>query len=132
MKRVRGDLFALTWLISAWLVCMPVNAQSAAPAAGFVVHGGLTWMPIAAKKYTYGQAEALCAGVVDGRKGWRLPTQPELSALYASKGMHKAWVLGDTWTSTAYGPDCHHGTHLKFGMGGSTKDIRELYVTCVR
>jgi hypothetical protein len=78
------------------------------PSAGYISQGGLTWMPIPPTFYTYAQATTLCAGTINGQTGWRLPTQPELSALFDSGAVYdQNWspnanlTLNYTWSSTS-------------------------------
>jgi hypothetical protein len=105
---------------------------------GFVYEGGLTWMP----PYTnsgngldWTQANTFCTTtVINGQTGWRLPTQPELSALYTSNAMNgQGWTLSGTWSSTPIGVGYHYIVGLSNGNVRSNVDTGGGYiVTCVR
>jgi len=119
--------------------------------AGYVSQGGLTWMPndldaYSMPAYTYAQATALCAGTINGQTGWRLPTQPELSALYASGAtmpqgslmdqLNWPWVHSYTWSSTPGSVSIFGNTYNIVDLGSGyvtllTPDY-SLLVTCVR
>jgi hypothetical protein len=104
----------------------------AGAAAGYVVQGGLTWMPVSTSIYYYAQATALCAGTINGQTGWRLPTQLELSALYTSGAMNsQGWTLTSTWSSTPSGAGLHYNVNLYYGYVFSLIDAYSYYVTCV-
>jgi hypothetical protein len=70
----------------------------------YVTQGGLTWMPIGTTKYLWTDANTYCTSTtINGVSGWRLPTQPELSALYTagtSSLSAAGWVLASTWSSS--------------------------------
>lgn len=69
--------------------------------AGYVSQGGLVWMKVAAIDYSWTAATTVCAGVINGQTGWRLPTIAELNSLYASNLMRgQGWELFWTWSST--------------------------------
>ena len=104
--------------------------------AGYVSQGGLTWMPVTATPYIYDDATMLCTGTINGQTGWRMPTQSELSALYASGAMNgHGWALDYTWSSTVapilgqpYVVSLLNGNSgWAWGNGWSVS-----YVTCVR
>jgi hypothetical protein len=111
---------------------------------GYVSEGGLTWMPTTLTWYTWSQATALCTGsTYNGLTGWRLPTQPELSAFYAAYPMPSSvllnpvllnlgWALSYTWSSTPNSSGSHYDVNLANGSVFSNFDTSQGYVTCVR
>jgi hypothetical protein len=104
----------------------------------WVSQGGLTWMPISFKK-SWTAANSYCNNtIINGQRGWRLPTQGELLSLYNSGAMNdKGWELSGTWSSTPITSGEHFFVPLH-GMGSFSVDYNynvdtyELYVTCVR
>jgi len=99
----------------------------------YVIQGGMTWMPVSIKGYSFDQATALCSGTINGMTGWRLPAKDELSALYASGEMNdKGWALHNTWSSTAKSSGIYYVVNLIGGGVGSDYDKDIQYVTCVR
>ena len=115
-------------------------APAALP-AGYVSQGGLTWMPISSTYYTYAKATALCAGTINGQTGWRLPTQPELSALFTSGAMYgRGWTLGNAWSSTSGSAGAHlvvflpqaDGSGMPNTNGSLIPDTNGNSATCVR
>jgi hypothetical protein len=115
------------------------NITSPSLPAGYVSQGGLTWMPISSARYTYAGASALCAGAINGQTGWRLPTQPELSAFYSAYPNNSSvlsaqgWALYVTWSSTPFSAGIHFIVFLGDGGGVNwTDDTNFRYVTCVR
>ena len=113
---------------------------------GYVYAAGLTWMPISATTYTYANAVTLCLGTINGTNDWRLPTQPELSALYTaypdnsgvgtgnSTLIAQGWTLGSTWSST---PDPNNSgfyfaVSLNSGYFGTSSQTSNINVACVR
>jgi len=110
-----------------------VSFTVAALPSGYVYEGGLTWMPISTTEYIYSGATTLCAGTINGTTDWRLPTEPELSALYTSGLITgQGWSLGYTWTSTLYSAGYHWYVYLPNGGAGAGNDPGAEYVTCVR
>lgn len=114
--------------------------------AGYVTQGGLVWSPDNLSQgatyaatyptyhfFTWPEAEAYCANFsVNGVTGWRLPTQPELSALYASGAMiGQGWMVFDTWSSTQFGVGLHYLVRLYDGYFGGGLDTSVYYVSCV-
>jgi hypothetical protein len=99
----------------------------------YVNHGGLIWMPVSIKGYSFDQATALCSGAINGKTGWRLPTKDELLALYASGAMNDmGWALHNTWSSTTRSSGTYYVVNLISGGVGSDNDKDIQYVTCVR
>lgn len=101
--------------------------------AAYVVQGGLTWMPVTFFD-SWTNANAYCANTtINGQTGWRLPTQLELSALYASGVMNgQGWTLSTTWSSTVYSAGSHYSVVLDYGNVYWLNDTSFIYVSCVR
>ncbi len=100
---------------------------------GFVTQGGLTWVPLTDTPYTYPHAATFCSSSFNGLSGWRLPTQPELMALYSSGAMNnQGWELVGTWSSTSDAPDYHDGVFLNVGRVDEYYLWDNLAATCVR
>jgi hypothetical protein len=113
---------------------------------GEVYEGGLTWMwPVNNGGSGYAQAAAVtfCAAWINDSTGtsvpgWRLPTEPELKALYATYPNNSAvlnvqgWVNGSVWSSTLDGAGNHDYVTLSNGSVGAFVDATALAVTCVR
>lgn len=118
-----------------------VSFTVTAGSGSYVVQGGLTWAPVTFSN-TWANAQAFCAGTINGQTGWRQPTDVELSALYTSGAMNnQGWTLGNTWgvrTVTRAGPTCIGGSgnyptvSLINGVVGNLCDIFSAYVSCVR
>jgi len=108
-----------------------VTAATPLP-AGYVAQGGLIWMP-ATFSDTWTNANSYCSlGTINGQTGWRLPTQGELLALYASGAMNgQGWTLSDTWSSTPAPFSSYYGVNLVDGSSWSG-NAYVFYVTCVR
>jgi hypothetical protein len=100
----------------------------------FVFQGGLIWMPINDPKMNWSQANEYCGNTeINGKTGWRLPTNDELKFLYDSGAMTgKGWMLGFTWSSTVYSTGRHYSTALKYYKTIADNDRLGNYVTCVR
>ena len=119
-------------------VCVTPPLTATAPSGGYVSQGGLTWMPVSSTAYTYAQASALCAGTINGQTGWRLPTQSELSALFAAYPSYSSvlagqgWMLSSTWSSTPWSAGGHLSVGLNSGSVNADSDTLGNYVTCVR
>jgi Protein of unknown function (DUF1566) len=102
-------------------------------APSYVVQGGLVWMPETFQD-NWANANAYCANnTIDGLPGWRMPTQSELSSLYAS-GLMKGhgWALSYDWSSTPNGAGNHYTVGLYDGSIHTTSDASTFYVSCVR
>jgi hypothetical protein len=121
-------------------VSFTVSAASGLP-AGYVLQGGLTWMPVSGTWYTYAEATALCAGTINGQTGWRLPTQTELSALSGAMNMTgwtntnvSGWTVSNTWSSTPYGTygNAHYIVDLFIGVVDWDFNTSTRFVSCVR
>jgi hypothetical protein len=103
------------------------------PTPVYVTQGGLTWMPVTPPLMNWTNANAYCTGTtINGQTGWRLPTQIELSALYASGAMiGQGWSLSITWSSTPYSASDHYSVGLGSGKVYLSFDTSYGYVTCV-
>jgi hypothetical protein len=121
------------------------NGVCAAPPAGYVSQGGLTWMPASLTTYGYAGATALCAGTINGEFGWRLPTQAELSGFYSaypnnstppaygnSALLAQGWALTYTWSTGRYDASSHWVVSLYNGGIAVNGDTYGTLVTCVR
>jgi hypothetical protein len=113
--------------------------------ASFVTQNNHRWMPVILAD-TWTNANGFCTGTkIDGLTGWKLPTQFDLTELYASGAMNgQGWTLGLTWSST--GDDAlhmHTPVNLSNGAVGATPvvgtptpmsilDGTGAYFTCVR
>jgi len=99
----------------------------------YVVQGGLTWTQVTFDD-TWTNANAYCTNTtINGQTGWRMPTQTELSALYASGAMNgQGWALGTTWSSTVANAYTHYLVNLGDGSVWSSMDLNSFYVSCVR
>lgn len=101
---------------------------------GFLDFGGLAWMPNTGAFRTWADANAYCTSTtIDGKTGWRLPTQAELQALITS---HAAagnnWLSAPTWTSTVAGVDSYYAIHIYEYRLSLVQELNPLAVTCVR
>jgi Protein of unknown function (DUF1566) len=98
----------------------------------YVTQGGLTWMPETFQD-TWMNANAYCTNTtINGLTGWRMPTQSELSALYASGLMNgQGWALSYDWSSTQNGAGNHYTVGLYDGSIHTTSDTSTFYVSCV-
>ena len=101
--------------------------------AGYVVQGGKTWMPVTFAD-TWTNAAAYCTNTtINGVTGWRMPTQPELSAMYASGAMiGQGWSLNWTWSWTPGVAGIHYYVGLSDGSVVASHDTYSYYVSCVR
>jgi hypothetical protein len=109
--------------------------------SGYVYQGGLTWMSEASTTaYNYSAAVALCAGLINDpagnpMPGWRLPTEPELRALYSTyPGIwyQVGWAPGSLWSSTPAVAGGHYRIYMGDGSYYAYPDSTAMYVTCVR
>jgi hypothetical protein len=105
--------------------------------AGYVVQGGLTWMPVTFSD-TWPNADAYCTNTtINGVTGWRMPTLTELMALYSTYPTNssvltgKGWTLSDTWSSNGVA-GYHDVWYMLYGGYNSDPDTFPLYVSCVR
>lgn len=113
---------------------LDVVVAAVALPAGYLSQGGLTWMPVTFYD-TWANANAYCANTtINGQTGWRLPTHPELSALYNSGALagSQGWTLGNTWSSTPIGDGDHYFVNLLCGGVGWGGNWDYNFVSCVR
>jgi len=107
---------------------------------GYVYEGGLIWMPVSATTYTEALAASLCAGTINGLPGWRLPTEPELSALYSTYPNSSPVLSGQgwslkfyNWTSTLSNPNSYYAVDMTGGfVSPNMSAVGSMYSTCVR
>lgn len=121
----------------------PATAQNGvcvAPtiAANFVTQNGRSWMPVTLAD-TWENANAFCTNTtINGVTGWRLPTEFDLTELYASGAISgHGWVLGQTWSSSKSITDqlgglVHQAVSLATGTAAPQPNGSGAYVTCVR
>ena len=101
-----------------------------------VSFGGRAWMPVTTAD-TWANARAYCSGtLIEGTTGWRLPTDVELTDLYASGQIAgHGWTLGNTWSgmmgSTAQVVS-HVAVNLATGTSSERGDTTGSYVSCVK
>ena len=103
----------------------------------YVTQGGLTWMPVFLLSENWVNANDYCTTTtINGVTGWRLPTQPELSALYTSGEMYgRGWTLNYVWSSTLWNNIAGYHSTVYLNSGGFvdwSDDRYYNYVTCVR
>ena len=114
--------------------------QSVRVTTGYLVQGGLTWMPITFDDYFDYASYKCSSNTINGLNGWRLPTLQELYDLYISGLMNgQGWLLGSTWSSTPSSstPGEHWSLVITTGdfYSGAFREYGaayRLYVTCVR
>lgn len=119
----------------------PIACVRSAPAqtAATVVNGALTWARPTSLPRPWLNAVAWCpTATINGMTGWRMPTQPELSAFWAAKGAaylaSAGWTSGTVWTSTPF----NSNAWLMVAMGdgsltyGTDQDADRAAVACVR
>ena len=108
--------------------------------AGYVVQGGLTWMPVTFD-LNWTNANAYCANTtINGQTGWRLPTQAEANAFSSSFGSiggfyNPLWAspsMPSIWTSTPASGGSHYFANILTGFGFDVFDVNLLGVPCVR
>lgn len=102
--------------------------------AGYVSQGGLIWMP-AMFDLTWSAANAYCqTTLINGLTGWRLPTGPELYALYLSGAMiGQGWNDTFIWSSEPLGINTYVAYDMTTGGGLGLPDASfvSMGVTCV-
>lgn len=110
------------------------NACTApATAATSVTSGARSWMPVTFSDQ-WAAANNFCAQTsIDGKKGWRLPTELELVDLRISGAMAgHGWTLSRTWSSTA-GTEAAQRKAVRLDTG-EVSDVAETgtaYIACV-
>lgn len=112
------------------------NGQCVAPAttAAFVTRGEAVWMP-ASFVLDWTKADTFCKNTtIQGKTGWKLPTQAELKALIDSGQLAgQNWATGDAWTADAgAGANTHVALNLATGTDTAAASDVKAYVTCVR
>lgn len=112
------------------------NNVCTAPAtsATLVTSGGHTWMPVTFFD-TWANANSFCTTTtINGAKGWRLPTEIELSDLRSAGAIAgHGWTLSRTWSSTPGSlPAQRKGVRLDDGTVSDDAESGSLYVACVR
>jgi len=112
------------------------NGQCVAPAttAGFVTRGEVVWMP-ASFVLDWAKADAFCKNTsIQGKTGWKLPTQAELKALVDSMQLEgQNWATGDAWTADAgAGSNTHVTVNLASGVAAAPGSDAKAYVSCMR
>jgi len=112
------------------------NGQCVAPAttASFVTRGEIVWMP-ATFVLGWAKAEAFCKNTtIQGKTGWKLPTQAELKALVDSGQLTgQNWNTGDAWTTdVGAGTNTHIALNLASGAATPTGSDSNANVTCMR
>jgi predicted small lipoprotein YifL len=121
-------------------VCEPPsvreNGQCVAPAttAAFVTRGEVVWMP-ASFVLDWAKADAFCKNTtIQGKTGWKLPTQAELKALIDSGQLvGQNWATGDAWTADAgAGASTHVALNLTSSVATPSGSDVKAYVTCLR
>ncbi len=111
------------------------NNTCTAPAvtATSVTVGARTWMPVTFPDQ-WSKANNFCAfTMINGKKGWRLPTELELVDLQASGAMAEhGWTLSRTWSSTASTTAGQKKTvRLDTGAVSDEAETNTAYVACV-
>lgn len=112
------------------------NNTCTAPAttATAVTQGGHTWMPVTFFD-TWTNANSFCtATTINGTKGWRMPTEIELTDLRTSGAIAgHGWNLSRTWSSTAGAlPAQRKGVRLDDGAVSDDAETSSSYVACVK
>lgn len=114
------------------------NGACVAPAvaaASFVVQNSLKWMPVSFSA-TWADANGFCStSTINGQTGWHLPTEFDLSTLFASGAMNaQGWNLGRTWSSIGGSGvvASHVAVNLATGVSNDQANENSAYVTCVR
>jgi Tfp pilus assembly major pilin PilA len=105
--------------------------------ANVVTNGSLTWMPVTFSA-NWTDANAFCTtSTINGLTGWRLPTEFDLSTLFASGSMSgQGWSLQRTWTSTSGSGVV--ASHVVVNLGSASGDKNDqandnsANVACVR
>ena len=112
-----------------------VCVAPAVVAANIVVKNSLTWMPVNFSS-NWVDANAFCTtSIINGKAGWRLPTEFDLSTLYDGGSMSgQGWSLGRTWSSTGGSGvvASHIAINLATGVSNDQANENSAYVACVR
>jgi hypothetical protein len=112
-----------------------VCVAPAVAAANVVVSNSLTWMPVSFSA-NWSDASAFCTtSSINGQTGWRLPTEFDLTTLFASGAMNgQGWSLARTWTSTGGSGvvPTHAAVSLASGAINDQANDNSANVACVR
>ena len=117
-------------------VCTAILATVPTP----VSYGGNTFTATASN-VTWDNANAFCTGTtINNQKGWSLPLQAQLIALFASGALNgQGWTLGKTWAlaPSPYMTASYYFVDLSTGPGTTPADdylanAFGAYVSCVR
>jgi hypothetical protein len=98
-----------------------------------VTAGGHTWMPVMHVD-VWTNANSYCTTTtINGTKGWRLPTEFELTELRTSGAMKDhGWTLARTWSATAGALTGQRKTvKLDDGVIGDETESNSAYVACL-
>jgi len=105
-----------------------------------VTQDGLIWTKLSITAYTWEQANAYCnTAYFNGETGWRLPSQPEITAFRVPDGTMGVWY-GEQWSNR---PDVnetsHYSVYCQYTSSGasacssySRANNTPLYFMCVR
>ena len=110
------------------------TCTATATSATIVTSGGHTWMPVTFFD-TWTNANSYCTTTsIEGSKGWRLPTEIELTDLRATGAMAgHGWTLSRTWSSTTGAlPAQRKGVRLDDGTVSDDAESSSSYVACVK
>jgi hypothetical protein len=112
------------------------NNVCTAPAtsATIVTSGSHTWMPVTFAD-NWANANSFCTTTtINGSKGWRLPTEIELTDLRSSGAIAgHGWSLSRTWSSTIGTlPARRKGVRLDDGIVSDDDVSNSSYVACVK
>lgn len=98
-----------------------------------VTSGARTWMPVTFNDQ-WANADNFCTQTtINGKKGWRLPTDLELVELHTSGLMNgHGWTLSRTWSSTASATAAQKkAVRLDTGAVSDEAETNTAYVACV-
>ena len=111
------------------------NTCTAPPTtATLVTQGGHSWMPVTFFD-TWANADNFCTTTtINGTKGWRMPTEIELTDLRASGAIAgHGWNLSRTWSSAAGAlPAQRKAVRLDDGEVSNEAETSSSYVACVK
>lgn len=132
----------LTLSTAGLLLCsfLVPTAFAATLPEGTVVSGGLTWTrnnsTVSKRGANWQPAKDACDNLTaGGYTDWRLPSKPELLALYANSKAalsSAGWTLANTWSTATTSPNYHYGVTLNNGNSYNYKDSTDVLVSCVR
>jgi len=101
--------------------------------ATVVTLGARTWMPVTFADIWANASSYCTTTTINGSKGWRAPTEAELSELRASGAMNgHGWTLGRTWSSTLGTLAAQRRVvRLDDGVVTDEAESNSAYVACV-